>query len=179
VINLRASAEPGPAGSLVEQVTGARIHVDVTVPRTAVVGKMRVLTRRETAIVRAECRASLAALNLTGPVEQYREWHEELATRTVAVAVRSPRDVSQSLASLEAWEQCDEGQIGDIWQRYKDLCNEVDPIGVEALTPDELTLMEAAAKKGEASLLLSFGSCRLAAYVITTASQQPTSPTPT
>lgn len=165
---------PSPHG-FAGTVMAARHHVDVTIPRTKIAGKMRVLSKRERTEVRHEAREALKELGLVSlPLESHREWHEEIATRTLAVAVRSPNDISQPLASIEAWNQCDEGQIDALWQRYKDLQDQLDPLENPSLSEEAMRMIQDAAKKKQMTLLMSFGSCVLASYVITTAAQPST-----
>ena len=169
-MNLRPQPAPS-ASSLAGQVTSARVHVDVEVPRTTVRGKMRVLGYGEECMVEAETRIALREFGITD--EGHRRFREEIAMRTVAAAVRDPADTSQTLASVEAWKECDAGQIGELWQRYKDLADQLDPIGGN-VTSEDLQAMEAAAKKGEAGLLMSYGSSKLAGFAITLAGRPAT-----
>lgn len=162
--------DPKPsASSFAGMVHSSRTHVDVTVPRTTIAGKMRILSRHECAMVRYEARAFLLGRGLTEPLNTYREWHEELAVRTLAVAVRNPANIGDTLATLEAWSQCDDGQIDALWQRYQDLQDEIDPLGNAKLSEREMLEMQAAAKKKDGDLLRSYGSSRLAAFAITLA----------
>lgn len=127
---------------------------------------MRLLSRRETAEVRGAARASLAELAVGPALEGFREWHEELAVRTLAVAVRRPSDTSQPLAALDEWQECDDEQIGAMWEWYQDLEAELDPLGAAtaALSSADVDAMMAAAKKKAAALLMSYGSRKLAAF---------------
>lgn len=162
-------SEPPPSPtSMAGQVVGARVHVEVTVPRTQVKGRMRVLSRSETRAVRFEARAKLQELGIVGDVDGIREWNEEIATRTLAVAVRALKG-DEVLASLEAWEECDDDQINALWSRYKDLCNELDPLADTKLSEADAQQIAAAAKKKDSILLTSYGSLKLAAYAISMA----------
>lgn len=166
-----ASPDPAPSpSSFSGLVAGARAFVDVTVPRTEIVGKMRVLARHERLAVRVEAREYLERLGLKGPaIEATTEWHEEIATRTVAVAMREPGNVDDTLATLEAWNTCDEGQIDYVWQAYKDLQDKLDPLDAESrLSEEQCGEILAAAKKKDPTLLMSYGCSTLAGFVIST-----------
>jgi hypothetical protein len=176
-----APTETASRGTLAVELAGARVYEDVTVPRTTANGRMRLLSRGETRSVRAEARAALDAMGCRGAdLAVYREWHEELATRTLAVAVRDPADVSRPLAPLVDWEECEDDQIAALWKQYQDLEERLDPLGAEhaVLSDAEVAAMRDAAKKGDADLLMSYGSRRLALYAASTAVPPPTSPTP-
>lgn len=170
-----ASTDPLPTpSSFAGVVAEARIHVEVTVPRTKIIGRMRILTRQERLTVRLEARAFLKSAGLDGPaLEVTEEWRAELATRTIAVAMRSPDNINDTLATLEAWNQCDEGQLDFLWQRYQDLVAQVDPLDLESstITAADVAVIADAAKKKQSTLLMSYGSPKLAAYAISMASE--------
>jgi hypothetical protein len=164
--------------ALAVSVLDARTLVEVTVPRTSVRARMRLLTRSEGQQVRQESRLALAAVGLTdasrSPApESWREWHEELVPRTLAVAVRA-LDADLPLAPLDEWQICDDAQIRALWQRYQDLETQLDPLASLELSTELLEEIIDAAKKKDAALLTSFGSSALASCLITTASQPAT-----
>lgn len=164
-----ASSEPAPSpSSFSGLVAGARSFVDVAVPRTEIVGKMRVLARHERLAVRVEAREYLSRLGISAAgIEATTEWHEEIATRTVAVAMRAPGNVDDTLATLEAWNTCDEGQIDYVWQAYKDLQDRLDPLDAESRISDQAYgEILAAAKKKDPTLLRCYGCSTLAGFAI-------------
>jgi hypothetical protein len=175
VSRFRPSGEAGESprkGVLAVEVAGARVHEDVIVPRTAARGRMRLLSRGENRTVRAEARAALEAMGCRGAdLGVYREWHEELATRTLAVAVRDPADVARPLAPLAEWEECEDDQIAALWKQYQDLEERLDPLGADhvVLSDADVAAMRDASKKKDIDLLMSFGSRRLAVFATTTA----------
>ncbi len=161
------------AGGLVEAVLGSVVHREVTVPRTQVKGAMRLLRRAEETEVRVLVRREMAerfGLRDGGPgvLESYAEWREAWRLHFVAIAVRNPLDPSQPLATVEEWAACDDVQLLALWSIYQDLEAELDPFGPTAppLTEEEAGAIRAAAKKGEADLLTSYGSRRLALFAI-------------
>lgn len=163
--------------SLAATVLDCRTFVEVTIPRTTIRARLRVLTRSEAKEVRAEARRALAAQGLdecarSATPEAWREWHEELCTRSVAVAVRSLTD-DTPLAPLEEWELCGDDQIESMWQRYNDLQTQLDPLAAESLLSDaEVDAMRDAAKKKDSQLLISYGSSALATFAISMVAQQ-------
>lgn len=156
-----------------------RTFREVAIHGTRITGRMRVLTRSEVRQVRAEIRAALDAQGITanapGVLEAFQEWRDENALRTIAIAVRAatPADDRDPppLASLADWEGCNDVQLGALWDQYQDLEAEIDPFGSSApLTKEEAGRVEAAAKKGDAATLMSFGSHTLARFAITSVS---------
>jgi hypothetical protein len=171
----RAPAELRVAAVL----AGARVHVPVVIPRTSLQGQMRLLTRREESALALEVASWLAGLDVRGdhlgatgrmPVSS------ETAVRLLAVAIRDPGDPAKPLASLEEWLEADDAQIGELYRRYTDLVAELDPEAVD-LTPAEAAAIADAVKKKDATALLAFGSSRLSAFMLRSASQPATSAT--
>jgi hypothetical protein len=158
------AARAGLAAGVIE----VRVHVDIVI--SAIQAKMRLLGRAESRAVRQEARAALAAAGLADAAkshtpELYREWIEEIATRTLAVAVRDPATLDQ-LAALEEWEVCNDEQIGALWQRYTDLERDLDPLSkLDELDAATEAAIVDAAKKKDARSLIAFGSCALASFV--------------
>jgi hypothetical protein len=166
------------AAGLAAGVLDARAYVEITVPRTAVRGRMRLLTRAEVHQVRHESRLALQAIGLdvaarSPAPEEFREWHEELVTRTVALAVRM-LDVEAPLAPLEEWHLCDDAQINSLWERYRELENAVDPLALPTLSEELFNEILDAAKKKAGALLTSYGSSALASFSITLANRPAT-----
>lgn len=158
-------------------VLGARVHVDVVVPRTKIAGKLRLLSRSEMAEARL---ATLYAFSQDGrdkaPAHIYaEEWNIELDARIVSLAVRDPNDVTRQLADINEWRECDEDQIVALFVAYKDLADRLDPLGENVeITVEELRQMTEAAKKKHDDILTSFGSQKLARFAITLVDQPAT-----
>lgn len=162
----RAPGDPVAAGELVAAILAGRVHVDVVVPRTDVRATMRLLTRAETAEVRTATRDVLTRRRVPERgMEDGRDWLEEVATRTIAIAVRQASDPTLALAPLEEWEQCDDDQIAVLWLQYTDL--EESSAQIETLSDGELTVLTEAAKKKDEVALRSFGSRKLAHFATT------------
>jgi hypothetical protein len=166
-----ATDGPGGASSLVEAVLSGVMYREVTVPRTEVAGKMRLLRRSEETEVRMAVRRELAerfGLQDGGPgiLEAYAEWREAWRLHFLARAIRDPRDPERPLATVDEWATCDDVQLLALWSLYQDLEAELDPFGPTAppLTEEEAGAIRAAAKKGDLDLLTSFGSRRLALF---------------
>jgi len=163
---------PPPAeerAELAVSVIAGREYRSVTVPRTNVTGAMRLLSRKENAEVRFECRRSMEERGITGiAVENFTEWHEELAVRSIAIAMRSESNHEAPLARLCDWLECDDDQINALWERYQDLEAELDPLGDKGppLSDADMTAIVAAAKKKSLVLLTSYGSRKLARSLI-------------
>ncbi len=164
--------QPGAAG--LAGLLGARVHVDVVIPRTQIAGKMRLLGRLETSTARADARRELAERgistdprDLMSPVIMD-EWNNEVAVRTLAIAVRDPRDTELPLDTIEEWLQCDDDQIAALYIDYKDLATRLDPLGTDTqLTDQEMSAIDSAAKKKAVELLMDFGSRKLALFMTT------------
>ena len=167
-------------------MVGSRLHIDVVVPRTTVKGRMRLVSRAELFEVQAETRQALtdagfpvdaSALTALGAGEQ---WQYELIARVLSKAVRDPRDESRELCSVPDWRECDDDQLAALYQQYKDLAQRLDPLGQGSavLTQELVAELTACAKKKDADLLISFGSLKLANFILTLVDQLPTSATP-
>ncbi len=155
---------------------GGRAHLDVVVPRTEIRGRMRLISRSEFAQVKADARKYFAALKMPqdpsglAAAGLFEEWSLELATRVIAIAVRDPNDESKPLAILDEWRDCDDDQIDQLFARYQDYREQLDPLGPESkLSKEDCEEIGRLAKKGEASLLMQFGSWRLARFAISSA----------
>jgi hypothetical protein len=168
-------------------LTGARVFVDITIPRTEIRGKMRLVSRAELFAINATARRELqeagfpvdgTAITALGASEQ---WQYEIGARTLAIAVREPGNVERALASVEEWRECDDDQIAALYQQYTDLAHRIDPLGDEGngLTEIEIEQLTAAAKKKDSGILISFGSRKLASFILTSAEQLARSVTPT
>lgn len=151
---------------------------DVTVPRTKYRGKMRILKRTEESAVRVEVRRELAETHgITSDrpnvLETFPEWNEERVLRVLAIAIRHPRNPARPLATIDEWSECDDLQLGALWQAYKDFEAELDPLGANGpgLTPGELEELKAAAGKGDVDLLMSYGSRKLALFISSSVAQ--------
>ena len=154
-------------------VIGARVHVDVVVPRTQIAGKMRLLSRSEMGEARVATLHALAQLGIDKATPSHifvEEWNAEFNARVLSLAVREPKDATRQLASIEEWRECDDDQIVALFVQYNDLANKIDPLGETVeLTPDEIAAMTSAAKKKLADTLLSYGSRKLALFAISLA----------
>jgi hypothetical protein len=169
-------------GAGLVELLGARVFVDVTIPRTKITGRMRLVGRSEALAITSAARREFQAAGL---IEDGRvalmaiaDWNAEIGVRHLACAVRDPADESKALAALSEWRECDDEQISALWNRYQDLREELDPLGdhgaAEVLSADDLELMRAAVKKKEPSVLMSFGSRKLAIFA-TTSDEPPAS----
>lgn len=161
---------------------GARVHDPIVIPRTDTRGAMRVLGRDESFGLLAEVREVFKSANLIddrGRVLEVAvaEWNNEIAVRHLAIAVRDPDDTSKPLAPLSQWrDECDDEQIAALWGEYQDLRDRLDPLGDESilagnLTATDVELMRDAVKKKEPSVLLSFGSRKLASFLLSSVEQ--------
>lgn len=156
------------------ELLGARVHIDVTIPRTTVRGRMRLCTRSERSAIHAETRAHfvsigapVTAASLVEP-DVMSEHLAERAVRHLAVAVRDPKDEAKSLHDLAWWRDLDDDQIGALWVTYNDHAAKLDPIGQNTeLTVEEVGQLRAAAGKGDVDSLMSFGSHKLAIFATT------------
>lgn len=154
---------------------GARVHVDVTIPRTEIRGRMRLITRLENSEARGAARKVLKDNGIPTDIAQLNaptvidEWNNEIAVQTLARAVRDPKDQRLQLAPIEDWrEALDDDQIAALYLEYKDLATRLDPIGSKGeLSPHELTAITQAAKKKDVDLLMSYGSLKLALFMAT------------
>lgn len=162
------------AGHLAEALLGARVWIDVTVPRTTVKGRMRLLSVAEDRTVAVETRDALKDYGMPSEGVGAREaWVNENALRTIQIAIRNPDDETEPLADVDEWQECDDDQITALWVEYQSLRDRHDPLGESApgLTQEELDALTTAVKKKDRTVLMSFGSRRLADFAITLANR--------
>lgn len=165
---------------------GARVHVDITIPRTSIAGKMRLISRSESFEATAEARRFLVAngfptegeLSSVASLGTSDEWQMEMIARTLQKAIRDPRNTALELAPIEEWRDCDDDQLLSLWRDYKDLGTRIDPIGTKVLNEQQVALLEEFAKKKDPELLMDFGSRILALWSISLVDQRGTSATP-
>lgn len=164
----RRPADPAAAGEFAAAVLAARQSVEVTVPGTEIRGRMRLLTHGEEEEVRADARRACQRLGVPeGPLlESSRDFLENVAVRTLSIAVRQVDNLALALAPIGEWQACVSAQIADLWQQYQDLEAALDPVGT-GLTAGEAALLVDAAKKKDEVLLRSYGSRRLASFALT------------
>jgi hypothetical protein len=168
-----------PAADEIVDFIGARVFVPIKIPRTEYKGQMRIVSRSETFDLKVEARRHFAERGF--PLDNRlafgaEEWDNEVATRMLAVAIRSPRDPRIPLTSLDEWRELDDDQIDALWREYQDHAARIDPIGHKPdLTPEDVAGIRGAAKKGELALTMSFGSRKLALYAMRSLTDLPTS----
>lgn len=160
-------------GKLRAALQAGRTYVDVTVPRTdpPVAAKLRRLTRREEEQVSLELGAWFHDVERRGaPPPGRLELDAQQIARVLALAVRAPaKDVAADpapLASLEEWQECDDAQLGALWNAYQDLVERTTLLPLD-ITPAQLAELDLAVKKKDATTLLSFGAAVLTAYLVT------------
>lgn len=163
-------------GSAIAETLGARAHIDVMIPRTDVAGKLRLVDRAEALEIKAAVRALFKRKDLLdgeGNVIPLAvdDWNAEIAVRHLSVAIRNPDDVTKPLDTIDEWRMCDDEQIGALWHRYQDYRDLTDPLGDHdiALSDADVSMMREAVKKKEPSVLMSFGSRKLAIFLLTSA----------
>jgi hypothetical protein len=171
------------AAEVVGRALSAIVHIDIVVPRTNIRGKLRLVSRRERLEIVAELRAFLTEKgfqvdsNASSQLLGSEAWNYELAARMFSVAVRDPEDPSVPLATIDEWRDCDDAQLDAMWDFYEAHNRTIDPLASGELSRKEVDDIVAAAKKGDASLLMFFGLRRLALFVITSVSPHASSPT--
>lgn len=165
-----AFGEPTTATAGATVLAGARPTAEVTIPRTQLKARLRLLSRAEQLQVMADAHRAFDELGLpVGAPGLVAEWNGEVAVRHLAIAVREI-DTDQPLAGLEDWRQhCDDDQIAWLFQEYQSLGHRYDPLGQTTISQAELAALQHAAKKKEADLLMSYGSRKLALFAISMA----------
>jgi len=165
----------------VASLLGSRVYVPITVPRTDVVGHMRLIGRDEVFGIKVAIREKFKAAGLVDDRGRVLEiavddWNNEIAVRHVALAMRAePHDEAAPLAPLDQWRaECDDEQIASLWGDYCDLRDRLDPLGDESilrgvLDAGDIETMRAAVKKKEPSVLMSYGSRKLASFILSSA----------
>jgi hypothetical protein len=86
---------------------------------------------------------------------------------TLCRAVRDPDDPTVAFGSFEDWGEIDDEILGVLWVHYTDLRAELDPVAAEVTEAEAAAILDALAKKNW-SLVSSFGSVKLTAWLRTT-----------
>lgn len=134
---------------------GAREHVDVTIPRTSIKGRMRLVSRMEALQADAETRRFLASHSF--PIDG--TGHAALGTpltysyekqvRILAHAIRIPGEEHLALGSVDDYRDLDDDQLDQLGALYNDLQARLDPVGAESISSDEFEeIYELAKQKG-------------------------------
>jgi hypothetical protein len=151
---------------------------DITVPGVGA-AKIRMLSRTEEASVDLEMARWMRVLQRDEGITETvlssiggMPMSSERATRVVAIAVRDPDDPSRPFGSLDEWRQLSDVQIGAAFDAYEDLVEELDPLG-RGLTEVEIEGIRDAVAKKNSTLLLAYGSRRLALYLSSTGAPPP------
>jgi hypothetical protein len=187
-MKMRPKADPTPAVSvpaaaesrlgLVLSGGSAFTYRDVVVPGVGP-AKIRMLSRAEEAEVDLAMARWMRVLQRDDDITETvlssiggMPLSSERATRIVAVAVRDPDDVSRPFGTLDEWRQLSDVQIGAAYDAYEDLVEELDPLGRGLSSVEVEGIRDAVAKKNT-TLLLAYGSRRLALYLSSTVEPQP------
>lgn len=151
---------------LTSALSGARLHVEVTVPRTDVRAKLRRLSRREEQEVSLELAAwHAAATKERGPLPELRQEigkHESVLI--LARAVRDHVAVDRPLGTVDEWGEADEAQLAGLMTAYYDVVARTEPWPGE-LTPAERAELAAAVQRRDRATLVALGAARLAAWI--------------
>ncbi len=178
-----AAAAPATAETrLAAVLAGAstRALVDVEVPGTGLVGKMRLLEHQE-----EEQITFAVAQWMRQKYDEHQVSDDLVATASaglvaaahrhvlaLAIAVRDPDDPSKPLGTAADWARLNKDtQIGPVWDAYQDLLEQLDPLDLGRLDAADATAMLDALKKKDTSQLLSFGAKKLCALLLASEKQ--------
>ncbi len=158
---------------LAAALSGARLLVDVVVPRTDVRAKLRRLSRREEQEVSLELAAwHAAAEKERGPLPEPRqEVSKHESVLILARAVRDPARPELALGTVEEWGEADEAQLAGLMAAYYDVVARTEPSS--ALTLSERAELAAAVARRDRATLMALGAQRIAAWLV---DEQPEAP---
>lgn len=172
-----------PERKLAAAIHGGRVYVDVVVPRTdpPVSARLRRLTRREEELVSLELGDWVKRATARGmPPEVRGEINSQNCARVLALAVRRADDTGAgdppALATLDEWSECDEAQLGALWNVYADLVERTDVYPATCTVAEAAEIEQAILGKDE-TRLRSFGAGTLTAFLLTSANPRSTSTT--
>lgn len=157
------------------------VLIDIEIPRTGIVAKMRLMSRHEEEGVTLAIAkwlvdsGSMPALSAAGGGMSI---SGKQAVLSLACAVRDPEDPSLPFGTVDDWSALDDTVIGPVWHRYQDLVEELDPMRAGELTDVDFAEVMAAVKKNDLSLARGFGVPKLFACLRSMADRLATSPTP-
>jgi hypothetical protein len=183
-VGVAASSAAEKTPSTIAASLGARVHIDVTIPRTDVRGRMRLCSRVEEFEAKAAARQVM--LDAGYPVDgdahaalgATEQWAAEIMAHMLHKAVRDPANVELELAPIEDWRDLDDMQLIGLWNQYNDLGARLDPVGFGELPQAQLDAIVHASKKKDVDLLMSYGSRSLALFAISSVAQPAISETP-
>lgn len=135
------------------------------------------LNEIESAVLQEMARLKIPAL----PPFTDTTYELERKARILAAAVRRADDATHTtpLLSQEKWlKKVDDDLIAACFERYRDVRNRLDPIGIGTLSDEDMALISDAFKKKDGTTLLSYGAIKLVLWLLTMDAQQPSSPTP-
>lgn len=100
------------------------------------------------------------------------------ARHTLAHAARDPSDRTKPFGTVAEWGALDPDTVAAAWEAFGDVRIMLSPLDVEISKEARAEILAAISKKN-AMALRSFGVCMLSSFLLSTASQPETSPTPT
>lgn len=190
---MAAAVEPSP--SSMETALGVALSggaarvlrpVDVPIGQATVAAVIRLLDHREMQEVACELATWLRQLEQernVSPIELAAAGGmpiaAERAARTVARAVRDPRDPSRPFGTLDEWVQLGQRTIELVFGVYCDLAEQLDPLREVLLDAATIADLTDAVKKKDLDRLSAFGARTLAIYTLTSGSPHASSSTPT
>lgn len=97
---------------------------------------------------------------------------------TLAWAVREEDRHEERFGTAEQWGEVDVDLLSACGIMYSTVREQLDPVGMPTLTSDDLDGIRLALEKKDPTTLRSFGIVKLSLYLLSTAGQPSTSPTP-
>ncbi len=171
-----AAAPATKASRILQALAGARPLRPITIPLIGLPALMTLVGSERELDIEGEVAKVMGARGLEAGLLNQTAWEIERARRVLADAVLDA-DEKTPLGDLAAWGQMPKEVVIELWRWYIALSEEFDPSLAE-LTSAERAELEAAIEKKSAPLLRSFGVSRLATYLLTTAAERASSPTP-
>ena len=160
--------------------TGAIVYRDVTIPIAGGVrAKMRLLGHDEQMTATAALAERLRALRLEDDWLSKDTIEQERARQYLVIACRDPEDPIKPIGSTEDWANSaiTSPVLIGLWIEYADMVATFDPAHVE-LTAEDLRDIPAAIEKKSVRSLVSFGSSKLANWLLSTGAPPAVSPIP-
>lgn len=171
-----ASPTTGHGTKLGAILVNGRRGEDVDLGPVLGLQRIELLGVRDSQEVESLVHKALAALGIDLNVMTADRFEIERAYRTLARAVVDPV-TKVPIGSADEWAQLDNDVIVGAWHSYGDVRDRLDPLS-QPMTDAQRLRIESAVKKKDATLLRTFGTVTLAAWLASTDVLPSTSPTP-
>jgi len=174
----KAQAAQAPAESAFAlALSGALPYREIEIPRLGIRCRLQLLGHADGQAIEAELWRVMRERELPYNSATLYNWEAERAVLVVSRAAREVAPPHAPIGTLAEWERVPTDIIADVFRTYCDMREELDPVDTPLTAEEWKGIEEAIAKKNSRSLR-SYGTRLLSGFMLATADQRATSPTP-